>query len=77
MTAALATFAFLAAAWFAVVALARTIEESGSKIAAALSGEPLFGQVPALKVAPVRFRPAYPPMRAHRARVRPVLRAAA
>ena len=40
MTFAFATLAFLAAAWLAIVVLAGTLEEYGTKARAALSGAP-------------------------------------
>lgn len=77
MTAALATLAFLAAAWLVLVATARTIEESGSKIAAALRGGPLVETIPEPTIAPLCLSPRHQAMQQRRAPVRPVLRAAA
>jgi hypothetical protein len=50
MIAALGTLPFLATLWLLVVLGARTLEESGAKIAAALKGESQQPQ------APVRFQ---------------------
>ena len=75
MTFALATLAFLAAAWAALVVLGMTLEDYGSKVRAALAGkayQPLG--VPALSV---RMSPRYPSRRVVRTRARPALRAAA
>lgn len=49
MIAALATFAFLAAGWIAVVALASTFEDYGTWIRSALAGQPMIA-VPAVSV---------------------------
>lgn len=73
MTFAFATLAFLAAAWLAIVVLAGTLEEYGTKVRAALSGAtPAQVAVMSLKV-----RPRYPSRRAVRLQARPELRAAA
>ena len=76
MIAALATIAFLAAAWAVIVAVAGTLEESGAKVAAALRGQSLAAQ-PMMRTAPMRLSARYPTARPQRARVRPALRAAA
>ena len=76
MTAALATLAFLAAGWIAIVALARTLDDSGARIRAALLGQPLVIDPPIPAVA-VRISPRYPAQRPQRAMARPALRAAA
>jgi hypothetical protein len=75
MLAALATIAFLAAIWLFVVAAATTLEESGSKIVAALRGKsPLATPAPIAPVAVrVRLRSRPQPV----LRARPQLRAAA
>ena len=54
MTAAIATLAFLASLWLCVTVAARMLEESGSKILAALRGQSLLATTPA--VVPVRIR---------------------
>ena len=73
MTFAFATLAFLITAWLAVVVLAGTLEEYGTKARAALAGaapKPL----PAMAV---RLTARYPNRRPVRLRSRPALRAAA
>ena len=54
MTAAFGTLAFLVTLWLLVVVVAAILEGSGAKIAAALKGQSLTGQSPAL--VPVRVR---------------------
>jgi hypothetical protein len=70
---ALATLAFLAAAWLAVVVLAATLEDYGPKVLAALSGR----QPARLPSMTIRMRPRYAVARPVRMQPRPVLRAAA
>ena len=74
MIAALATIAFLAAAWAAILAIAASLEDNLGKVGAAL-----HGQAPALQpqLASFRISPRYPQARSQRARARPALRAAA
>ena len=73
MTFAFATLAFLAAAWLALVVLAGTLEEYGTKVRAALAGA-----TPApIAVMSIQTRQRYPARRAIRLRARPELRAAA
>ena len=74
MIAAIATIAFLAAAWAAIVAIASSLELNLGKIGTALRGES-----PALIPAPVagRLSQRYPTSRSQRARAQPELRAAA
>ena len=74
MIAAIATIAFLAAAWAAIVAIAGSLEFSLAKVGAALRGE-----APALSPAPVagRISQRYPAGRSQRVRARPSMRAAA
>ena len=74
MIAAIATIAFLAAAWAAIVAIAGSLEENLGKVSAALRGHaPAFA--PALVALRVSQR--YPASRLMRARARPSMRAAA
>ncbi len=74
MIAAIATIAFLAATWAAIVAIAGSLEFSLSKVGAALRGE-----APALTPAPVagRLSQRYPSLHSQRVRARPAMRAAA
>ena len=74
MIAAIATIVFLAAAWFAIVSIAGSLEANLGKISAALSGES-----PAFSPAPVagRVSQRFPGSRSIRARARPSMRAAA
>ena len=74
MIAAIATIAFLAAAWVAIVAIAGSLEFSLARVRAALRGE-----TPVLSAAPVagRISPRYPTARSQRVRARPSMRAAA
>ncbi len=74
MIAALATIAFLAAAWAAIVIVAGSLEQSLGKIGAALRGE---SGLPAPAPIAVRVSQRYPSGRAQRARAKPALRAAA
>ena len=74
MIAAVATIAFLAAAWAAIVAVAGSLETSLPKIAAALRGQSL---VPAPAPIAVRISQRYPQARPQRASARPAMRAAA
>ena len=73
MTFALATLAFLAAAWLAIVVLAGTAEDYGIKVRAALSGSPRS----ALPAIAGRLSPRYPARRTVRPQPRPAWRAAA
>lgn len=77
MTAALATLAFLAAGWIAFVAIARTLDEYGQRIASALAGRPMVQTVLPVTALVVRVSPRYPARRPLRALPRPDLRAAA
>ena len=74
MIAAIATIAFLAAAWAAIVIVASSLEENLGRVSAALRG-------PAPAVAPavvaLRVSQRYPASRSMRARARPSMRAAA
>ena len=74
MIAAIATIAFLAAAWAAIIAIAASLEINIGKISAALRGE-----TPALAPARVagRVSQRHPASRSMRARARPSMRAAA
>ena len=74
MIAAIATIAFLAAAWAAIVAIAGSLEFSFARIGAALRGE-----APVLSAGPVagRVSQRYPTARSLRVRARPSMRAAA
>ena len=74
MTFALATLAFLAAAWLSVVALAGTLEEYGQKIRAALARDPKLLQDQAITV---RLSLRYSNRRPLRIQAPPALRAAA
>lgn len=76
MIAALATLAFLAALWVVVLVAARTLEESGSKVIAALGGRSSIAE-PVMLTSPRRVSPRYPAAQPQRARPRPALRAAA
>jgi hypothetical protein len=73
MTFALATLAFLAAGWLAIVALAQTAEDYGLKVREALSGTPRL-VLPAIAGRP---SPRYPARRTVRPQPRPAWRAAA
>ena len=74
MIAAIATIAFLAVAWAAIVAIAGSLEFSLAKVGAALRGV-----APALSPAPVagRISQRYPTARSQRVGARPSIRAAA
>ncbi|MEO5577461.1 MAG: hypothetical protein ABIR25_00225 [Sphingomicrobium sp.] len=74
MIAAIATIAFLAAAWAAIVVIAGSLEVNLAKVGAALCGVP-----PAFASAPIAVRVSqrYPAARSKRVRARPALRAAA
>lgn len=74
MIAAIATIAFLAAAWVAIVAIAASLENNLARVSAALNGE-----MPAFAPAPVAARVSqrYPAARSQRLRARPTMRAAA
>ena len=74
MIAAIATIAFLAAAWAAIVIVAGGLEENLGRVSAALRGES-----PAFAHAPVALRVSqrYPGSRSMRTRARPSMRAAA
>ena len=73
MIAALATAAFLTAAWVAIVSIAGSIEGSMAKIEAAFRGQPpLLTAAPALRVSQ-----RYPQARPQRVQARPAMRAAA
>ena len=76
MTFALATLAFLAAAWLVVVLLAATLEDYGPKVRAALAGRPYVPPMAMLALSG-RISPRYPTRRPVRLQPRPVLRAAA
>jgi hypothetical protein len=56
MIAALGTLPFLATLWLLVVLGARTLEESGAKIAAALKGEPVREPAPTAARLRIRMR---------------------
>ena len=73
MTFALATLAFLAAAWLAIVVLAGTLEDYEMKIRAAWSG----ASRSALPVIAGRLNPRYPARRTIRPQPLPAWRAAA
>ena len=53
MIAPLATLAFLTTLWLLTVVSAAVLEQSGSKIAAALKGEPVR---PSVSLTPIRVR---------------------
>lgn len=74
MIAAIATIAFLAAAWAAIVAIAGSLEFNLARIGGALRGE-----APVLSAVPIagRVSQRYPVARSQRARARPSMRAAA
>ncbi|WP_309602747.1 hypothetical protein [Sphingomonas sp.] len=74
MIAAIATIAFLAAAWAAIVAIAGSLDDSLGKVSAALRG---VAPSPQPQLAALRFSSRHPQGRAQRAEGRPVLRAAA
>ena len=73
MIAAIATIAFLAAAWAAILAIAGSFESSLGKIGAALRGE----VAPTPAPIAMRVSQRYPSGRSQRARARPAMRAAA
>ena len=74
MIAAIATIAFLAAAWAAIVAIAGSLEFNLIRVTAALSGKTLaFAPAPVA----VRVSQRYPIGRSQRVRARPAVRAAA
>lgn len=73
MTAAIATIVFLSAAWFAIVAMAHSLDGQFAKISAALSGKPQPIFVP----IEGRLTARYLPVRQPRVRVGQPLRAAA
>ena len=73
MIAALATIAFLAAAWAALVAIAGSFEHSLGKINAALRGNVIASPKPIA----LRISPRYPQARSQSAQPLPALRAAA
>lgn len=74
MIAAIATIAFLAAAWAAIVAIAGSLEDNLARVKIALSGDtPAFAPAP----ASVRVSQRYPAGRSQRVRARPAMRAAA
>ncbi len=74
MIAAIATIAFLAAAWAAIVAIAGSLEDNLGKVGAAFRGEAavLLAQPVAIRVSP-----RFPQARSQRTQARPALRAAA
>ena len=73
MTFAIATLAFLAAAWLAIVVLAETIEEYGTKVRAALAGM----TPPPVSARDSHYRTRCSARRELRLQSRPALRAAA
>ena len=74
MIAAVATIAFLAAAWAAIVAVAGSLDESLGKVGAALHGVP---PSPQPQLAAIRISLRFQQGRLQRAQARPALRAAA
>ena len=74
MIAVLATIAFLAAAWAAIVAVAGSMEHSLGKISAALRGE---STLPVPAPVALRVSQRHPAGRSQRIRSRSSLRAAA
>ncbi len=74
MIAALATIAFLAAAWAAIVAVSASLEDSIGKIGSALRGQSVL---PAPTPIALRVSQRYPSGRLQRVRARPAIRAAA
>ena len=74
MIAAIATIAFLAAAWAAIVVIAGCFEDSLSQVGIALGGK-----APAVAPAPVAVRVSqrYLAGRSQRVRAQPAMRAAA
>ena len=73
MTFALATLAFLAAAWLALFVLAGTFEEYSAKVRAALAG----AAPRPIAAMSIEMRHRYPTRRTVRSRARPAWRAAA
>ena len=74
MIAAVATIAFLAAAWAAIVAIAGSLDDSLGKVSVALRG---VAPSPQPRLLTLRVSPRYPPARSRHAQARPALRAAA
>lgn len=74
MIAAIATIAFLAAAWAAIVAVAGSLEGSLGKIGQALRGQTVL---PSPAPVAVRISQRFPSGRSQRVRARPAMRAAA
>lgn len=74
MIAAVATIAFLAAAWAAIVAIAGSLEDSLGKVGAALRG---VTPSPQPRLAALRISPRGQQGRSQRAQAQPALRAAA
>ena len=78
MTAALATLVFLVAAWAGTVAVLALLDDSGTKIIAALKGDSVLAREPLPpRQVTVRLSPRYPAPRAQPTRVAARLRAAA
>ena len=77
MTLALATLTFLVAAWAALTVVLALLDDSGSKIAAALKGKSLLAREPIpVRSVTVRFSQPYPSRRAQPVRAE-AMRAAA
>lgn len=74
MIAAVATIAFLAAAWAAIVAIAGSLEDSLGKVGAALRG---MTPSPQPRLAALRVSPRGQQGALQRAQARPAMRAAA
>lgn len=74
MIAVIATIAFLAAAWAAIVAVSASLEHSVGKIGSALRGHSVL---PAPAPIALRVSQRYPSDRSRRVRARPAIRAAA
>ena len=74
MIAAVATIAFLAAAWAAIIAIAGSLEDSLGKVSAALRG---VSAASLPQLAALRVSSRYPQSRSQRSTARPDLRAAA
>ena len=75
MLAVLASLIFPATLWLIVVLLARMVEDSGAKIAAALRPQPALSELRGGSA--LRFSPRVQPVADRLTQVRPQLRAAA
>lgn len=77
MSEAFATLIFLVASWAAVTAVLALLDDSGTKIKAALLGRSLASREPVARPVTVRFSPRYPTPRSEPVRVQAEWRAAA